>query len=303
MDKSLHAKINDITLAQEFQASKEPKLIKIPGSWFPHASFDHALWIKFQAKQLTGMHTGGRGGTLQIGRKGSAFKFLAPETITETHNHEWQEYSSIQSKILSKVIAFSVAFEQGKDIYNNLKTAYNNRGLPGGQSMMKLLMKAGDTRVPKYKMDTPLAYSSSQRRQYQLTFILADPEPKNVLDTVKLLEMYAAPESKSEIDIEFPYVFSVYSEPEGLINIDYAAITSILPNWQHPYIGGLPMRCELTISFTDMSPLFRKTIETGGIIQVNQPMKEGEEKKQGQWGGWGHVRGGGDDAHRGGYGL
>ena len=171
-----------------------------------------------------------------------------------------------------------------------MKTAYNNRGLPGGQSMMKLLMKAGDTRVPKYKMDTPLTYSSSQRRQYQLTFILADPEPKNILDTVKLLEMYAAPESKSEIDIEFPYVFSVYSEPEGLINIDYAAITSILPNWQHPYIGGLPMRCELTISFTDMSPLFRKTIESGGIIQVNKPMKAGE--KQGQWGGYGHVRGG-----------
>jgi hypothetical protein len=284
MNRELHAKINDITLGQEFKYNKEPKLIQIPGSWFPHASFTDALWIKFQSKQLTGMHTGGRGGTLQIGKKGSAFKFLAPETITETHNHEWQEYSSIQSKILSKIIAFSVAYEQGKDIYNNLRTAYNNRGLPGGQSMMKLLMKAGDTRVPKYKMDTPLAYSNSQRRQYQLTFILADPDPRNVVETVKLLEKYAAAESTSEIDIEFPYVFSVHSEPEGLLNIDYVAITSILPNWMHPYIGGLPMRCELTISFTDMSPLFRSTIETGGIIQVNKKARESEKEIEQKYG-------------------
>lgn len=282
MDATLHGKINDITLGQEIKYNKEPKLIQIPGNWFPHANFTDALWIKFQAKQLTGMHTGGRGGTLQIGKKGSAFKFLAPETITETHNHEWQEYSSIQSKILSKVIAFSTAYEQGKDIASNLKTAYNNRGLPGGQGIMKLLMKAGDTRVPKYKMDTPLAYSNSQRRQYQLTFVLADIEPQNILQTVKLLEMYAAAESKSEIDIEFPYVFSVQSDPEGLINIDYAAITSILPNWLHPYMKGMPMRCELTISFTDMSPLFRKTIESGGIIQVNEGRRLSEKEKNQQ---------------------
>jgi hypothetical protein len=283
MDRELHAKINDITPGQEIKYNKDPKLIQMPGRWFPHTEFKDALWIKFQAKQLTGMHTGGRGGTLQIGKKGSAFKFLAPETITETHNHDWQEYSSIQSKILSKIIAFSVAYEQGKDIYNNLKTAYNNRGLPGGQGIMKLLMKTGDTRVPKYKMDTPLTYSNSQRRQYQLTFILADPEPTKVVEAVKLLEMYAAAESKTEIDIEFPYVFSVHSEPEGLINIDYAAITSILPNWMHPYIGGMPMRCELTISFTDMSPLFRSTIETGGIIRVNQPPRASDVAKEKQY--------------------
>lgn len=277
MERELHSKINDITLSQEFLHNKEPKLIKIPGSWFPQANYDNALWIKFQAKKLTGMHTGGRGGTLQIGRKGSTFKFLAPESIAETHNHEWQEYSSIQAKLLSKIITFSTGWQQTKDIANNLKTGFiTGKGWPSGQQLKQLLMRVGDTRVPKYKMDTPLVYSNSQRRQYQLTFILADIEPQNLLDCVRLLEMYAAPASNSEIDIEFPYVFGVQSDPAGVLDIDYAAITSILPNWMHPYIDGKPARCELTISFTDMSPLFRKTIETGGIVRVNATRKVGE---------------------------
>ena len=40
-----------------------------------------------------------------------------------------------------------------------------------------------------------------------------------------------------------------------------------------PYIKGLPSRCELTLQFKDMSPLFKETIERGGIINVN-PLPE-----------------------------
>ena len=35
-----------------------------------------------------------------------------------------------------------------------------------------------------------------------------------------------------------------------------------------PYIKGRPTRCELTLSFVDMSPLFEQTIDVGGIINV-----------------------------------
>ena len=58
--------------------------------------------------------------------------------------------------------------------------------------------------------------------------------------------------------------------------MEYAAITSIQPTWKEPYRFGIPIVCELTISFTDMSPLFKKTLETGSIINVNQARQKSE---------------------------
>ena len=259
--------------------NQEQPLIQIPGKGFIHGGFEStAMWITIQAKQLTGMHTGGRGGNLQIGKKGTTFKFLAPDTILETHNHDWQEYASIQSRLLSKVIAFSTAKIQYGGVWENLKTAWNKAGgLPTGQAMKNLLYDTGDVPVPKYKIDTPLTYSNSQRRQYQLMFVLADSgDGTEMLNAVKRLMIYAAPESTTEIAIEYPYVFSVHTEPFNVFHMEYAVITSIQPTWMTPYRFGIPLRCELTLSFTDMSPLFKKTITSGSIINVNKPRRVGE---------------------------
>lgn len=253
-------------------------IIQIPGKGFPQGAWESAMWINIQAKQLTGMHTGGRGGNLQIGRKGSTFKFLAPPNILETHNHQWQEYASIQSRLLSKIVAFSTATEQYGGAWKNLKTSWNNaKTIPSGKQMINILQKLGDVPVPKYKIDTPLAYSNSQRREYQLTFTLADAgDGTEMVNAIKLLQMYAAPESVNEISMEYPYVFGVKTEPFNIINMEYAAITSIQPTWKEPYRFGIPIVCELTISFTDMSPLFKKTLETGSIINVNQARQKSE---------------------------
>lgn len=263
------------TQSQQRGKTKDPELIQIPGEFFPHANFKNALWIRLAARELEGIHTGGRGGTLQIGKKGTTFKFLAPSQVIDTHTHNWEVYESIQTSILKKVVGFKTAVDQIGRIAGNIKTEFldaKGSGWPSGQKLLNILQRAGNIEKPKFKIDAPLAYTDSQRRQYQLTFILADSRGgETIHNAVKLLQAYSAPESKSEIEIKFPYVFNVSSEPEGLIKMDYAAITGIIATWMDPYIKGRPSRCELSISLTDMSPLFRKTITAGGIVNVNMP--------------------------------
>ncbi len=258
------------------------KIIQIPGNFFPHASFKEALWLKFTAKELRSTTTAGRGGSLNIGKTGTTFKFLAPETIIESHNHDWQPYESIQSKILQKVLGWKKALEEGKDVYNNLTTRLNdmNGKMGVGQRMANILQGGFATATPRWKVDTPLAYKTSQRRQWQFTFQLADARGGvEVIEAVKQLMKYAAPKAEAdEIAIKFPWLFQIVSEPEGLIEADFAAMTSIQPSWMAPYIKGRPSRCELTLSFTDMSPLFEKTITAGGIINIVENTQE--EKKE-----------------------
>lgn len=256
------------------QIPKPKKLIQIPGSFFPQANYKDALWITMTARQLKGMNTAGRGGTLRIGATGTQFKFLAPETIIESHNHDWEAYESIQAKLMQKIITYKIGWNQVKDIGRNVSKEVHQllkaNKIPTAEQLINSGINSASVGVPKFKIDTPLVYKNSQRRNWQFTFVLADAYGgKFIMWAVKELEKYAAPSGEKDvIAIEFPWVFELRSIPEGLINCEFAAMTSIQPSWNAPYIKGRPSRCELTLSFIDMSPLFAQTIERGGIINV-----------------------------------
>jgi hypothetical protein len=258
-----------------------PSFLRIPGDRFPHASFKDALWISMQARELRGIATGGRGGNLTLGRTKTQFRFLAPPEILEMHNHEWEEYASLASRLLEKVSQLRTMTEHGQNLLSKLGkdisgVIQNGADLP---SLKSIEDYAGSVNlpVPSRKMDTPLSYKTSQRRQYQFEFVLADSQGgKTVVQAVKLMESFAAPRSTSVLGIEFPHIFKVQTEPEGLILMEHAAITSIQPTWQYPYIKGYPTRCNLTLNFTDMSPLFENTIKAGTIIRVNPSSSDTE---------------------------
>ena len=262
-------------------------MIQIPGEFFPHAEFKEALWITMSPKQLKGMNTAGRGGTLRIGKTGTIFKFLAPETIIEAHNHDWQEYESIQSKLLQKIVTYRVGGGQALQVLRGMKRELfkllNAGKMPSARDIQGFLTESSAVGVPKFKIDTPLVYKNSQRRNWQLTFILADSVGgAKIISAVKQLQKYAAPRSdQSILSIEFPWVFELQTIPEGLIQANFAALTSIQPSWMAPYIKGRPTRCELTLSFVDMSPLFEQTIEVGGIVNV----VNSEDSDPGKFGG------------------
>lgn len=263
--------------------AENPEMISLPGGFFPHAGFTDGLWINFQAKKIKDMATGGRGGNLVIDRIETTFQFLAPTEIMEMHNHDWQEYTSVASRFLEMAIKGWNMWDQYKGTKGSFVKGFKESGGAGSlksfagiaaqaASVGSTLMQA-NVPVPMRKVDTPLAYKNSQRRQYQLAFILAEGEaPGTMTAAVQLMEQFAAAKlGKDNINFEFPHVFKVWSEPKGLIDMSLAAITSIQPTWHHPYKDGYPTRCDLTISITDVSPLFAETLQEGTIITVVEP--------------------------------
>jgi hypothetical protein len=257
--------------AQIKQQFEEVPFVKIPGRTFPHANFKNALWLCFQAMEVESIITAGRG-QIRTGKRKTLFKFLAPLQILEQHMHEWQEYQSIQSRLLEKVLTVEAGVEKVAGIASSVGRAFKaTKKLPTGQRIKSLLTNAGlaSYRIPKYKVDTPLSYTGSHRRQWQFEFNLADAEGGNtVVQAVKLLQKYSAPRSLGAIAIDFPHIFSIRTDPPGLLEVDYAAMLSVQPTWKAPYIDGYPTMCDLTIELRDMSPLFEKTIREGSLVNV-----------------------------------
>jgi hypothetical protein len=261
-----------------------PMNIQIPGRFFPHADFKDALWITLQAKELTGIYTGSRGGNLILGKTKTKFKFLAPLEIMEMHNHDWQEYANVGSRLLEKIKDLETMTEQIKgvfgsvgNVYETFKSVFSATSITGALQTTAAAAGKLNVAVPSRKIDTPLTYTSSGRRQMALEFVLADNiGGTDVVRAVKLLQSFAAPSSNNVIKIGFPHIFKIETEPEGLILFEAAAITSIQPTWHHPYVKGYPVRANLTINFTDMSPLFQRTITSGTIININPSSTETE---------------------------
>ena len=270
VDQILHEKVaaRQVQIKNQFQ---EIPYVKIPGGRFPHSNFKNALWLNMQAMEVESIITGGRG-SIRTGKRKTLFKFLAPDQILESHNHEWTEYQSIQSRLLEKVLTVEAGAEKIAGIVSSVKRQFNaTKKLPTGRRLKSLLTNAGlaSYRIPKFKVDTPLSYTGSHRRQWQFTFILADSEGGNtVVSAVKLMQKYAAARSLGSIAIDFPHIFSINTDPPGLLSVDYAALISIQPTWKPPYIDGYPTICELTIEFRDMSPLFETTIKEGSLVNV-----------------------------------
>jgi len=269
-DRVVQEKISARNAQVKNQFTEVP-FIKIPGRRFPHANFKNALWLCFQAMEVESIITAGRG-QIRTGKRKTLFKFLAPLSILEQHMHEWQEYQSIQSRLLEKVLTVEAGVEKVAGIVSSVGRAFSaTKKLPTGQRIKSLLTNAGlaSYRIPKFKVDTPLSYTGSQRRQWQFEITLADSEGGNtVVNAVKLLQKYSAPRSLGAIAIDFPHIFSIRTDPPGLLDCDYAACLSVQPTWKAPYIDGYPTVCDLTIEFRDMSPLFETTITEGSLVNV-----------------------------------
>ena len=85
-----------------------------------------------------------------------------------------------------------------------------------------------------YRVDSPLVYKNSKRREYSLTFQLGVSDGKTdevtLYKAVRELEKLSCPELESGmVNISFPAVFSIKTIPVPLININYAALTGVQP--------------------------------------------------------------------------
>jgi len=265
---------------------------KSPESLHPYNNVDgNYLWIKIEAFELEYQTTyNKRGGGIARGRVVDTFQFLAPISWQESLNHEWGEYESVASRIANKIQTGAKALAEiealaglektmGKDMFGKGK-GIENRAVGVINNFLK---GAGTAKVPKTRIDSPLVYTNSPRREYNWTFNLVSTHgnpQKEVLDPVRRLFLLSSPDIKGEdagIGIKLPNIFRLSTEPvTNILRVEDAALISVQPTWYEPYSRGIPTRCELTLTFKDMSPLYRRTIEQGsaGVRIIPDNTKE-----------------------------
>jgi len=250
----------------------------IGGSNIQHGSpkFE-GLWVHLKPIKLEGQTTKNRGGSITVGGTGPTFKFLAPLDLAENVTHTWEAYESVQSRLAEKVREVAKTTGEIKALGSSfsIDTAKNLASSTGVNSFMKNVVGGIEpTSVVKMKVDTPLVYTGSNRRNWVFSFNLVSEgidknnPSRDIVDVVQDLMKYSSPESVGSISINLPYIFDLSTSPNSFIKSSYTALTAVQPTYKGPYVKGYPSLCELTLSFTDLSPLFRKTIETGSLITV-----------------------------------
>jgi hypothetical protein len=270
---------------RRIETFQNENLIQIPSFYFPHSGYTGSLWIEMQPRKLDQINTGGRAGTFKTTEEGPVYRFLAPvDGIQETHNHDWQVYESMYTKLLKMFTNLEIGISQAKSIFGQGSVEFNrfleSGQLPSARDVSNAVLRASSYEKPKKKIDSPLAYENSARRQFYFTFpLLSEGLKTDLVRIVKDLQVYAAPsQGEGVVGIEWPWVWNIQSEPRGILDVDIAACTSIQTTWLDPYLGGVPQRCEITFSFTDISPLFADTIIYGSLVNIDSGTKDKEHK-------------------------
>jgi len=214
----------------------------LPGGHDP----DNYLWIKLHAYEIKNMKSFSRSeGAIQKGETLSRFAFLAPDELTEELGHEWSDYESITSRTMDK-------YKSGKGAAKEVSTTVENFKESGN-------VPASD--VHSYRVDTPLVYENSKRREYTFDLqlvTLGDDPFKEVLEPIRYLQKLSCPEMKGDtINLKMPALFRVDVNP--VLYIRYAALTAIQVSYKPPYKGKIPMQAELTLNFSDVEPMYRRT--------------------------------------------
>ena len=247
------------------------------------------VWISMKPKKIVDQYSKG-GGTFDTIETNKEFLFMAPQNLAENIVHHWEAYESVASRMAQKVRSIVKLGAEGAALYNvgkkylepenitkTFRSAKNiNEGTTIEQAATRAYGAIQGSRVPKIKIDTPLYYTNSDRRQLVLEFQLFNESvqgynPQDILlKPIQELMKYSSPElvNQGNINIEFPYMFEVKTIPQSFIKYTTCALIAVQPTWNAPYVNGLPSSCNLQLTFQDLSPLYASTIEKGSIINV-----------------------------------
>ena len=288
----------DGDIASHNQSIKRNPSLRHPWAKDPEKS--GFVWVHINARKILDQYSKGVG-TIRIkeGAPEVQYAFLAPLTLTEQAVHNWTEYDSIASRLAQKVRSAAKIGAEFQGLVNtfgdNANIEDQARGILGNKSIdsgslatnwiKSVYNKVAPHSIPKIKVDTPLYYESSNRRSLSFEVILiAENNPRyDVVEPVHDLMKYSSPALRGAggIDIEFPYMFEVYTRPKEWIKYSTLALEAVQPTWNQPYIGGYPSNCILQLTFKDMSPLYRSAIESGSVINVISGTRSQENEQIG----------------------
>lgn len=230
----------------------------------PFIEASRTLWIHFTVKELNSQSANGRSkiGATSINEK---FKLIAPKELSTNLGHTWGEYESMSSRIAETGEKVSKTMAEAGTVWKGLKA-----GVSGGAAAGVAALKS--TPVRWHRQDTAITYSDSDRREINLSFELAaykDPK-KEVFDIVRKFEVYSCPSMIQSWNNKVvpPYIFSINSvfgenTYVDLLNIENAALVAVSPTYSFPYLyatnisPGYPCKCELTLTFREIDPLYR----------------------------------------------
>jgi len=213
------------------------------------------------------------------------YEFLAPQQLTENIGHDWQPYETIGSRI----------GDVGAKYYNTVKQATEHasgpiNGIVDWLSSLTKTQKEGSTTTSNNnyspnvtpntiaKVDTPLVYTDTRRREYTWSFeMMAYTGSTGIVECVKSLINFSCTKfNPSTITMDIPYVFMITTKPSGFFTIGPAALTAVQPNYIAPYNinnnAVEPTKCELSLTFTELKPLYKDDVtlkETSSVTVVS----------------------------------
>jgi hypothetical protein len=234
----------------------------------------YGTWIKIVDKKIihqTASTQKDGGIILDTSYEGTTWKYLAPLQIMETINNAWEPWETISSRLAGKGKEYKQIYKEGSNLVGALSEQW--KGLSAGKFFKNLTSVTKE----KMKIDTPLVYENSDRREYTLQFNLicnneemGNGSPEMMMQGIKDLQYKSLPTRTAGdfgLGIDLPHVFSVESmillgNDENIpnmpmISLEFAALTSIQPTYTGPYdTKGNPMRAELTLTFKELPPLY-----------------------------------------------
>jgi len=228
-------------------------------------------WVVFTAKQIkiVTAFVEDTGGIKIEDEEIETWRFLLPPQIQENVVHDWQPWETMASRMAGLGKEYRQIYNDATALGNAIMSGIRNQSVGGAFKQLK----SSSTKI-NAKVDTPLVYEDSQRMQYQMTFnLVASDFGYEIVEMVRRLEELSAPDRSKEFiegtGLVLPCIFQVKTEApddiseindgaKPLLDFKACAITAVQPTYMQPYDGyGYPMRCELTIEFKDVEPLYR----------------------------------------------
>lgn len=168
------------------------------------------------------------------------WNLVAPTDLQENITHNYEEYHSWQGR--------------GAQLKSDVITA--TQRLAQGPTRA-----GGSTKPALNKVDSPMVWTGSERKEYSFTFTFAwykgaTPQAE-VFDPIHNFRVLSSASLTGNIDtVHAPAIFEIETYPVSIIKIDNAALTNVQVVYNAPFVRGYPARAELTLTFKDLRPLY-----------------------------------------------
>lgn len=218
------------------------------------------------------------------GSKLDSWELLISSDVNESINHTWGKYEAMAGKLMELMDEGTKTIVGATTIVKsaNLEKAFSNPASIN-QLFSNVIEGSGlaGQQVGQSKIDASTVYQDSQNRTYTFEFeFVAYQDPKfEVYEPVRrLMELSCADTTDSAVGIQFPAIFEIFTatsrgKGRGALSIKNCALTSVQPTWKFPWKEGYPMSASVALTFVELPPLYRKTLNGKELITVTSNAK------------------------------